>query len=152
RCAGSLKPNVAYRAPNLLAGWKKQTILPSLAYAGIPYQVRGASSGAAEVMIAWRRSASTRSGSCISAIFSRRVARSSALVAPRLAAFASAARSFIAARSASVNPGAAVLAAAFFAGAFFAGAFFAGAFFAAVFLAAGFAGSVIAATPRTNPG
>jgi len=137
-------------------------ILPSLAYAGIPYQVRGASSGATEVMISWMRSASMRSGSCISAIFSRRVARSSALVAPRLAAFVSAARSFIAARSASVNPGAAVLAAAFFAGAFFpavffaavsfAGAFFAVAFLAAVFFAAGLAGSVIAATPRTNPG
>src|SRR5688572_19174027 len=36
RFASSLKPNVAYRALNLSAGWKKQTTLPSLAYAGIP--------------------------------------------------------------------------------------------------------------------
>ena len=37
--ASSLKPKVAYRALNLSAGWKKQMILPFLAYAGIPYQV-----------------------------------------------------------------------------------------------------------------
>src|SRR5690606_11001523 len=29
RCAESLKPNVAYRVPNLSAAWKKQTTLPS---------------------------------------------------------------------------------------------------------------------------
>ena len=31
RLAGSLKPKVAYLALNCRAGWKKQTILPSLA-------------------------------------------------------------------------------------------------------------------------
>src|SRR6266508_2012280 len=36
RFALSLKPNVAYLALNLCALWKKQTTLPSLAYAGIP--------------------------------------------------------------------------------------------------------------------
>ena len=36
-----LKPNVAYRVLNFCAFWKKQTTLPSLAYAGIPYQVFG---------------------------------------------------------------------------------------------------------------
>ena len=39
RFAGSLKPNVAYLVLNFCALWKKQTTLPSLAYAGIPYQV-----------------------------------------------------------------------------------------------------------------
>jgi DNA-binding CsgD family transcriptional regulator len=36
RFAVSLKPNVAYLVLNFCAGWKKQTTLPSLAYAGIP--------------------------------------------------------------------------------------------------------------------
>jgi len=31
RFAVSLKPSVAYRVLNFCAGWKKQTILPSLA-------------------------------------------------------------------------------------------------------------------------
>src|SRR5215510_16057580 len=31
RCAASLKPSVAYLVLNFCAGWKKQTILPSLA-------------------------------------------------------------------------------------------------------------------------
>src|SRR5918994_2073567 len=44
RFALSLKPNVAYLALNFAALWKKQTTLPSLAYAGIPYQVFGESS------------------------------------------------------------------------------------------------------------
>ena len=44
--ASSLKPSVAYLALNFAAGWKKQTTLPSLAYAGIPYQVVGESAGA----------------------------------------------------------------------------------------------------------
>src|SRR5512143_1237979 len=39
RFAVSLKPNVAYLVLNFCAVWKKQTTLPSLAYAGIPYQV-----------------------------------------------------------------------------------------------------------------
>ena len=41
RFAASLKPSVAYLALNFFASWKKQTTLPSLAYAGIPYQVSG---------------------------------------------------------------------------------------------------------------
>src|SRR4051794_29731668 len=41
RFAVSLKPNVAYLVLNFCALWKKQTTLPSLAYAGIPYQVFG---------------------------------------------------------------------------------------------------------------
>src|SRR5438874_12024236 len=46
RFALSLKPNVAYLVLNLCAGWKKQTTLPSLAYAGIPYQSFGERAGA----------------------------------------------------------------------------------------------------------
>ena len=38
RFALSLKPNVAYLDLNFCALWKKQTTLPSLAYAGIPYR------------------------------------------------------------------------------------------------------------------
>ena len=38
RFALSLKPSVAYLVLNFCALWKKQTTLPSLAYAGIPYQ------------------------------------------------------------------------------------------------------------------
>ena len=37
--AVSLKPSIAYRSLNFPALRKKQTTLPSLAYAGIPYQV-----------------------------------------------------------------------------------------------------------------
>src|SRR5215471_3760572 len=70
RFAESLKPNVAYLVLNFSAGWKKQTILPSLAYAGIPYHVLGVRAGALALTMAWIRSALTRSGSCISAIFS----------------------------------------------------------------------------------
>src|SRR5213592_337423 len=69
RFAVSLKPNVAYLVLNFCAGWKKQTTLPSLAYAGIPYQVFGERTGALALMIAWRRSPMVRSGSGISAIF-----------------------------------------------------------------------------------
>src|SRR5215204_5547890 len=36
RFASSLKPSVAYLESNFSALWKKQTTLPSLAYAGIP--------------------------------------------------------------------------------------------------------------------
>src|SRR5712692_9072707 len=39
RFASCWKPNVAYLVLNFCALWKKQTTLPSLAYAGIPYQV-----------------------------------------------------------------------------------------------------------------
>jgi low temperature requirement protein LtrA len=48
----ALKPNVAYLVLNFCALWKKQTTLPSLAYAGIPYQVRGTRSGALAFTIA----------------------------------------------------------------------------------------------------
>src|SRR6476660_4206899 len=57
RFAESLKPNVAYLVLNFCALWKKQTTLPSLAYAGIPYQVFGERAGAPALMIAWSRSA-----------------------------------------------------------------------------------------------
>src|SRR5262245_25108245 len=107
RCAVSLKPNVAYLVLNFCAGWKKQTTLPSLAYAGIPYQVLGARAGALALTMAWTRSARTRSGSAISAIFASTSLSPSAL-APRgprrAAAFNSWACSFIAPRSSSVNP------------------------------------------------
>src|SRR5438552_8713713 len=69
RFALSLKPNVAYLALNLCALWKKQTTLPSLAYAGIPYQVLGERAGALALMMAWSRPAMARSGFGISAIF-----------------------------------------------------------------------------------
>src|SRR3989442_9659637 len=45
RFALSLKPNVAYLVLNFCALWKKQTTLPSLAYAGIPYQSLGERAG-----------------------------------------------------------------------------------------------------------
>src|SRR5215469_6206272 len=107
RCAGSLKPSVAYRVLNFCAGWKKQTTLPPLAYAGIPYQVLGETSGALALMMAWTRSARARSASCSSAIFSSTSLSPSAWAArgPRRAAvFSSWAWSFIAARSSAVNP------------------------------------------------
>src|SRR5687768_10653209 len=53
RFASSLKPSVAYLDLNLSAHWKKQTTLPSLAYAGIPYQSFGERAGALALMIAW---------------------------------------------------------------------------------------------------
>src|ERR1700682_745836 len=52
RFALSLKPSVEYRALNFPAFLKKQTTMPSLAYAGIPYQVFGASAGAVVFMSA----------------------------------------------------------------------------------------------------
>jgi len=64
----SLKPSVAYLVLNLFLSWKKQMTLPSLVYAGDPYQVLGDRSGAAALTIAWIRSAIERSGSDISAI------------------------------------------------------------------------------------
>ncbi len=70
RFAASWKPNVEYLESYFCPLWKKQTILPYLlAYAGIPYQVFGDSSGALALTIAWSRSAIARSGSGISAIF-----------------------------------------------------------------------------------
>src|SRR5512142_2897416 len=68
RFALSLKPNVAYLILNFCALWKKQTTLPSLAYAGIPYHVLGERAGALALMMAWSRSAMARSDPDISAI------------------------------------------------------------------------------------
>src|SRR5437667_12327059 len=99
RFALSLKPNVAYLVLNFCALWKKQTTLPSLAYAGIPYQSLGERAGALALMIAWSRLPMARSGSRIAAIFA-----STALSPSSLSAFSSRTRSFIAARSSSVNP------------------------------------------------
>src|SRR5437879_8308813 len=65
RFAASLKPNVAYLVLNFCPLWKKQTTLPSLAYAGIPYQVFGERAGPLALMIAWSRFAIARSGSGI---------------------------------------------------------------------------------------
>src|SRR6266487_3120096 len=107
RFALSLKPNVAYLVLNFCALWKKQTTLPSLAYAGIPYQVLGERSGALALMIAWSRSAMARSDFGISAIFASTSLSPSALPGRgprRAAAFSSWARSLIAARSSFVNP------------------------------------------------
>src|SRR5207245_1549347 len=64
----SLKPNIAYLSLNLPALRKKQTTLPSFAYAGIPYQVFGESSGAAALMSSWSRFAMARSRGDIAAI------------------------------------------------------------------------------------
>src|SRR4249919_1878032 len=107
RFALSLKPNVAYLVLNFCALWKKQTTLPSLAYAGIPYQSLGERAGALALMTAWSRSPMARSGSGISAIFASTAVSPSSLAARgprRAAAFSSWARSFIAPRSSSVNP------------------------------------------------
>src|SRR6266700_630593 len=46
RFALSLKPSVGYLVLNFCAGWKWQTMVPSLAYAGMPYHVLGVRSGA----------------------------------------------------------------------------------------------------------
>src|SRR5438105_10520962 len=107
RFALSLKPNVAYLVLNFCALWKWQTTLPSLAYAGIPYQVLGERDGALGLTMAWSRSAMARSGFGISAIFASTSLSPSALSARgrrRAADFSSWARSLIAARSSSVNP------------------------------------------------
>jgi RibD C-terminal domain len=57
RFAASLKPNVAYLVLNFFELWKKQTTLPSLAYAGIPYQRIGpVGTGGAGAMLMGRRS------------------------------------------------------------------------------------------------
>src|SRR3989304_337947 len=102
-----LKPKVAYLDLNFAALWKKQTTLPSLAYAGIPYQSLGERAGALALTIAWSRLPMARSGSGISAIFASTALSPSALSArgPRRAdGCRSWARSFIAARSSFVNP------------------------------------------------
>ena len=100
-----MKPNVAYLALNFSAAWKKQTTLPSLAYAGIPYQVFGHRSGAAAVTIAWSRLAIARSDPFIAAIAASRTRSPSALfLFARASAFSSFARSLIAAFSSSEKP------------------------------------------------
>src|SRR5207245_1129163 len=107
RFAASLKPNVAYLVLNFCALRKKQTTLPFLAYAGIPYQGLAERAGVLAWMRAWSRLAIARSGSGISAIFASTAVSPSALSArgPRRAtAFSSWMRSFIAPRSSSVNP------------------------------------------------
>jgi len=95
----SLKPNVEYLVLNFCAGWKWQMILPSLAYAGIPYQSVGVKAEALALIIAWRRLPMARSGSGIEANFA-----STALSPSNFSAFSSLARSLIAAFSSSVNP------------------------------------------------
>src|SRR5438067_9505931 len=107
RFASCMKPSVAYLVLNFCALWKKQTTLPSLAYAGIPYQSLGARAGALALMIAWSRSPRARSGAGIAAILASTALSPSALSAPRprrAASFCSWRRSFIATRSSSVNP------------------------------------------------
>src|SRR5262245_20399417 len=104
-CAASLKPNVAYRSLNFAASRKKQTTFPSLAYAGIPYQVFGDSSGALAAISAWSLSAIARSGSFIAAIAASTSASPAALsFSARASAFSSRARACIAAFSSAVNP------------------------------------------------
>src|SRR5712692_3219873 len=99
RLAWSLNPNVAYLVLNFCALWKWQTILPSFAYAGIPYQSFGERAGALALMTAWSRLAMARSDSGSSAIFA-----STALSSSALSSFISWTRCCIAARSSSVNP------------------------------------------------
>src|SRR5205085_1646786 len=104
RFAESLKPNIAYLSLNFCRSRKKQTTLPSLAYAGIPYHVFGQRAGAVASMIAWSRVAIARSGSFIAAIAASTWRSPSALFLPaRSSAISSRARAFIAARSSSVN-------------------------------------------------
>src|SRR4029453_5860174 len=105
RLAASSNPNVAYLESNFPALLKKQTTLPSLAYAGIPYQVFGHRSGAVASTISWSRLAMTRSDPFIAAIAASRSRSPSALfLLARASAFSSWARAFIAARSSAVNP------------------------------------------------
>src|SRR5213592_929373 len=105
RFAASSKPIVAYLELNFSALLKKQTTLPALAYAGIPYQVFGQRVGAVASMIAWSRLAMARSGSLMASIAASRSRSPSALfLLARSSAFNSRARAFIAARSSSVNP------------------------------------------------
>lgn len=56
------EPNGADHVLNFCAHWKWQTILPSLAYTGIPYRVFGERAGAPALMIACSRMAIARSG------------------------------------------------------------------------------------------
>ena len=56
RFASWVKPNVMY----FLSARKKQTVLPSFAYPGMPYHTVGWSAGALRKMSAWRRSPMAR--------------------------------------------------------------------------------------------
>src|SRR5437763_7168902 len=77
----------------------------------MPYQVFGDNSGAVAVTVTCTRSASARSCGAISAMLSRTACRPSAFLAPFLpSARNSAARFFIAARSAALKPPDSVLA------------------------------------------
>src|SRR4029450_11279947 len=105
RLAASSNPNVAYLESNFPALLKKQTTLPSLAYAGIPYQVFGQRSGAVASTISWSRLAMTRSDPSLPATAASRSRSPSArFLLARASAFSSWARAFIAARSSAVNP------------------------------------------------
>src|SRR5437868_2000729 len=88
RFASCMKPNVAYLVLNFCALWKKQTTLPSLAYAGIPYQSLGERAGALALMSAWSRSPMARSGSGIAAMLASTALSPSASSAGRAAFFA----------------------------------------------------------------
>src|ERR1700730_15210485 len=99
RFAASWKPSVAYLDLNFCPLWKKQTTLPSLAYAGIPYQVFGERVGALALITPWSRLAMPRSGSVISAILASTSLSPSA--SPESARRRSLRVSFIAARSSS---------------------------------------------------
>src|SRR3954454_11926209 len=71
----------------------------------MPYQVLGARSGAVAVTVTWTRSAIARSAGSILAMLSSRACSPSAFFAPLLpSARSSAARCFIAARSAALKP------------------------------------------------
>src|SRR5216684_3245120 len=115
RFAASWKPKVAYLDLNFCPLWRKQITLPSLAYAGIPYQVFGESIGALALITAWSRLAMPRSGYDISAIFaSTSLSPSASPVSARLRSLRV---SFMAARSSSeskLDPLAPVLRADFF--------------------------------------
>src|SRR5215210_2361434 len=104
RFAASSKPNVAYLDLNFPALLKKQTTLPSLVYAGIPYHVLGQRSGALASTIAWNFLAMARSDPVMAAIAASTSRSPSALfLLARASAFNSWARAFIAARSSAVN-------------------------------------------------
>src|SRR5713101_7011462 len=107
RRAASLKPSVAYLVLNFWALWKKQTFLPSLAYAGMPYQSFGARAGALAWMTACSRLAIARSVVGSPAILASTSLSPSALSAReprRPSTFISWTRSCIAAFSSAVNP------------------------------------------------
>ena len=107
RFASSLKPSVAYLDLNFCAPWKKQTTLPSLAYAGIPYQSlrredwRAGFDDRMEPLahgaIRFRHLGDLREHGALPVRLVRARPR-------RASAFSSWARSFIATRSSSVNP------------------------------------------------